>query len=91
MVRRIPSHRILTSLAQLYAASSTWRWGAWISVIINGGTLAMLAIFYWPPPRVNSLGLTKMQILGRIDYLGGILSVSGFALFLLGLQWGGYQ
>jgi hypothetical protein len=51
----------------------------------------MIAIFYWPPPRKNIEGLTKMQILKRIDYLGGILSISGFALFLLGLQWGGYQ
>jgi len=34
--------------------------------------------------------LTKREILGRIDYLSGFLSVSGFALFLLGLQWGGY-
>jgi hypothetical protein len=50
----------------------------------------MLLIFYWPPPRVNSVGLTKAQILGRIDYIGGFLSVTGFALFLLGLQWGGY-
>jgi hypothetical protein len=50
----------------------------------------MILIFYWPPPRVNAVGLTKREILGRIDYLGGFLSVSGFALFLLGLQWGGY-
>lgn len=51
----------------------------------------MLFIFYWPPPRVNSEGLTKRQILARIDYLGGVLSIGGFALFLLGIQWGGYQ
>jgi len=51
----------------------------------------MIAIFYWPPPRVNIEGLTKRQILQRIDYLGGFLSISGFALFLLGIQWGGYQ
>lgn len=51
----------------------------------------MLTIFYWPPPRVNSQGLTKMQIISRIDYLGGFLSVTGFALFLLGISWGGYQ
>ena len=78
-------------LAQLYSAASTWRWGAWISVIINGGTFGMLLLFYWPPPRVNSVDLTRREILQRIDYMGGILSISGFALFLLGLQWGGYQ
>jgi Fungal trichothecene efflux pump (TRI12) len=60
-------------------------------VILNSGTFGMLFLFYWPPPRVNSMNLTKVQILARIDYIGGILSVGGFALFLLGLQWGGYQ
>jgi hypothetical protein len=51
----------------------------------------MLVIWYKPPPRPNSLGLTKRQIIGRIDFVGGVLSVSGFALFLLGLQWGGFS
>jgi hypothetical protein len=78
-------------LAQLYAASATWRWGAWINVILNGGTFGMLFLFYWPPPRPNSADLSKKDILARIDYIGGILSVGGFALFLLGIQWGGYQ
>ena len=77
-------------VAQLYSASATWRWGAWINVILNGGTFGMLFLFYWPPPRENSKQLTRMQILGRIDYVGAILSIGGFALFLLGIQWGGY-
>lgn len=51
----------------------------------------MLLLFYWPPPRVNSRELSKLQILGRIDYIGAVLSVGGFALFLLGISWGGYQ
>jgi len=25
----------------------------------------------------------------RIDFVGGILSISGFSIFLIGLQWGG--
>ena len=79
------------SLAQIYSASSTWRYGAWINIILNGGTFFMLLLFYWPPPRVNSLNLSKMEVLARIDYIGGLLSIGGFALFLLGLQWGGYQ
>jgi hypothetical protein len=49
----------------------------------------MLWIFYRPPPRANSLGLTKRQIVARIDFVGGILSISGFSIFLIGLQWGG--
>lgn len=77
-------------LAQLYAYYATWRWGAWITLIINGGTFILILIFYWPPPRVNSEGLTRRQVLARIDYVGGFLSITGFALFLLGIQWGGY-
>jgi Fungal trichothecene efflux pump (TRI12) len=77
--------------AQLYSVSSTWRWGAWINIILNGGTFGMLLLFYWPPPRPNSQGLTKIEILKRIDYLGAFLSVGGVALFLLGILWGGYQ
>jgi len=49
----------------------------------------MLFFFYNPPPRPNSLGLTKLQIVQRIDFVGGILSITGLALFLIGLQWGG--
>jgi len=49
----------------------------------------MLFFFYNPPPRPNSLGLSKRQILARIDFLGGFLSIAGFSLFLIGLQWGG--
>jgi Fungal trichothecene efflux pump (TRI12) len=51
----------------------------------------MIFIFYRPPPRANTVGMSKREILKRIDYLGGFLSVTGFALFLLGIQWGGYQ
>jgi len=87
----LPTKVCINLVAQLYASSATWRWGAWISLIINGGTFLLLCIFYWPPPRVNSQGLTRRQILARIDYLGGVLSIGGFALFLLGIQWGGYN
>ena len=79
------------ALAQLYSASATWRYGAWINIILNGGTFILLLLFYWPPPRVNSAELSKTQILARVDYIGGILSIGGFALFILGIEWGGYQ
>jgi hypothetical protein len=48
------------------------------------------AIFYHPPPRVNSQGLSRSQVLKEIDYLGGLLSISGMLLFMMGMQWGGY-
>jgi hypothetical protein len=47
------------------------------------------AIFYHPPPRVNSQGLSRRQVLKEIDYIGGLLSISGMLLFMMGMQWVG--
>ncbi|KAG0651668.1 Trichothecene efflux pump TRI12 [Hyphodiscus hymeniophilus] len=76
---------------QLIASHSSWRYvgllcGLWAFV-----GLVMTAIFYFPPPRVNSTGLTNREIIGRIDFLGGFLSISGMILFMAGILWGGYQ
>ena len=76
---------------QLIASHAGWRYcgalcGGWAAV----GFL-MTLFFYFPPPRPNSRGLTKRQILGEIDFVGGLLSISGMILFMAGLQWGGYQ
>ncbi|KAE8349932.1 fungal trichothecene efflux pump [Aspergillus coremiiformis] len=77
--------------AQLIAAHSGWRYvgafcGAW-----NGVGLLITALFYFPPPRVNSEGLSQREILSRVDYVGGFLSIVGLILFMAGMQWGGYQ
>jgi Fungal trichothecene efflux pump (TRI12) len=50
---------------------------------------SVVALFYHPPPRVNSLGLSNREIIARIDFIGGALMIPGLALFLLGIQWGG--
>jgi hypothetical protein len=76
---------------QLIAYHSSWRYvgalvGAW-----NGLGLLMTLLFYFPPPRANSLGLSKAEAISRIDFVGGFLSITGLILFLAGLQWGGYQ
>lgn len=76
---------------QLIAANAGWRYcgalcGAWAAV----GLFATL-FFYFPPPRGNSRGLTRRQVLAEIDWLGGWLSIAGMILFMAGLQWGGYQ
>ncbi len=42
----------------------------------------MTAVFYFPPPRVNSTGMSRKEILAQIDYIGGILSVVGMILFM---------
>lgn len=77
--------------AQLIASRHGWRYagalcGAWAAF-----GLLMTVIFYFPPPRVNSQGLSRMQVFRQIDFVGGFLSVAGMLLFMAGLQWGGYQ
>lgn len=49
-----------------------------------------MVIFYHPPPRANSYNLSRKETLRRIDFIGGLLSISGMLLFMMGLQWGGY-
>lgn len=77
--------------AQLIAAHSGWRYvgafcGAW-----NGFGLLITALFYYPPPRINSEGLSPKEVMSRVDYVGGFLSIVGLILFMAGMQWGGYQ
>ncbi|MCJ1343104.1 hypothetical protein MMC31_001295 [Peltigera leucophlebia] len=76
---------------QLIAVHAGWRYcGALCGVWAAAGFM-MTLLFYFPPPRVNSQGLTSRQILGQVDYVGGLLSISGMILFMAGLQWGGNQ
>ena len=76
---------------QLIAANSTWRYvgllcGLWAAI----GFILTL-IFYFPPPRVNSSGLSRSEVLARIDYVGGFCSIVGMLLFMAAMQWGGYM
>lgn len=77
--------------AQLIVGASSWRWigafvGGWNFI---GGVL--LVLFYRPPPRNNSKGYTRTEILRRIDYIGGFLSIGGVLCFMMGMQWGAQQ
>jgi hypothetical protein len=77
--------------AQLIAYYSSWRYIGVICGVWSFLGVALTAMFYFPPPRVNSKGFSTSQILGEIDWIGGFLSVVGIVLFIMGLQWGGYQ
>jgi MFS family permease len=77
--------------AQLIAYHSSWRWIGLICAVWAFIGLLITAIFYFPPPRVNSTGLSKRDVLSRIDWVGGVLSIAGTILFVAGLVWGGYQ
>ncbi|KAF4637255.1 hypothetical protein G7Y89_g839 [Cudoniella acicularis] len=76
---------------QLIASHSSWRYVGLLCGIWAFIGFVMTAVFYFPPPRVNSSGLTRQEIIAQIDFIGGFLSISGMILFIAGLLWGGYE
>merc|ERR1711977_467699 len=71
--------------ASLYGqllAEHSWRYVPLVIGVLALVGFVIIAIWYKPPPRVNSLGLTKRQVLGRIDFIGAFLAISGVTLFL---------
>ena len=77
--------------AQLIARDHGWRYCGILCGIFAAVGLVLTICFYFPPPRVNSKGLSNREIIGQIDFVGGFLSITGLIIFLGGLQWGGYQ
>jgi MFS family permease len=78
--------------ASLYGqllAEASWRYVGLVIGVLSLIAMVILAIFYKPPPRQNSVGLTKKQVLGRIDWIGAVLGIGGITTFLVGLNWGG--
>ncbi|KAF1991603.1 MFS multidrug transporter-like protein [Aulographum hederae CBS 113979] len=76
---------------QLIAYYSTWRYIALFCGLWEFIGVVFTAFFYFPPPRSNSTGMTRREVLAQIDYVGGLLSIAGMLLFMMALQWGGYQ
>lgn len=71
-------------------ATVNWRYVAlliWLWTFIG---VVLIILFYSPPRRVNALGLRPIQIVRRIDFIGGFLSVLGIVVFIAGLLSGGY-
>ncbi|CAK7229517.1 hypothetical protein SCUCBS95973_007250 [Sporothrix curviconia] len=79
--------------AQLIAANAGWRFVGVLTAVYAFAGLLVLAVFYHPPPRANSVGLHswRREVLPRIDFVGGLLSIGGIVLLVAGLLWGGYQ
>ncbi|KXJ94144.1 fungal trichothecene efflux pump [Microdochium bolleyi] len=77
--------------AQLIAHYAHWRYVGLVTCVWSFLALVCLACFYFPPPRVNCEGLSKQEIVRRIDYVGGALSIVGIVLLTCGLLFGGYQ
>jgi predicted membrane channel-forming protein YqfA (hemolysin III family) len=74
----------------MYSVTQTWRFSAWIPLIIAGVVLVLMVIQYHPPPRPATLEYEYGQLATRIDYLGGFLYIAGTALLLTGLIQGGF-
>lgn len=77
--------------SQLIATYASWRYiglvcGVWAFI-----GLVLTAVFYHPPPRAMTEGMTRREVLKRVDFIGGFLSIGGLLLFMSGIQWGGYQ
>src|ERR1700749_2751522 len=66
--------------AQLIAHYATWRYIGVICGVWCFLGVVLTAVFYFPPPRVNSKGLSKAQVMSEIDWLGGFLSIMGILL-----------
>ena len=71
-----------TLWAQLIAQASSWRYVGILVIVWNFIGLVMVAVFYFPPPRVNSIGMSRKEVLRQIDYVGGLLSIGGMILFM---------
>ncbi|KAK1044528.1 hypothetical protein LTR12_018045 [Friedmanniomyces endolithicus] len=48
--------------------------------IYNGIAVAGIAIFYYPESNLRGYGLSRSQIVKRIDFGGAFLSISGLTL-----------
>lgn len=77
--------------AQLITRASNWRYVSIFISVWNFIGLLLVSFCYSEPPRSNSKGYTKMQILRRVDYIGGLLSIGGVLCFMMGMQWSAQQ
>ena len=59
-------------------------------IIVNFLSGALFFFFYFPPTFHEKFrDRSKLQQLKELDYVGIVLFVGGFLVFLLGLSWGG--
>lgn len=57
-----------------------WRWGPWCALIYNGIVGLGLLFTYFPHNHTRTEGFSRAAILKRIDFVGGILSITGLTL-----------
>lgn len=78
-------------LRQRIVLQTTWRWIFIIYIIFMVPGTVLYYLFYYPPSFTQMHGKDKKAIeeVKKIDFAGLFLLVSGLALFLLGVSWGG--
>ncbi|EFY98981.1 Major facilitator superfamily domain, general substrate transporter [Metarhizium robertsii ARSEF 23] len=76
---------------QLIAANAHWRYVGVMIIAYTAVGLAVAFFFYSPPPRVNSASLSGKETVSRIDFVGGLTSITGIILLIAGILWGGYM
>ncbi|KAG0650126.1 Efflux pump FUS6 [Hyphodiscus hymeniophilus] len=78
--------------ASLYGqllAEHSWRYNALVIGVLALIALVIITIWYKPPPRPAGVGMSKRQVLARMDFVGAFLGIGGITVFLVGLNWGG--
>ena len=77
------------SKAFILNTAAGWRWSSYIMIIINFASGACFFFFYFPPTFQEKFkDRSKWQQIKEFDYIGTLLFLGGFILFLLGLSWG---
>ncbi|KAI2637699.1 fungal trichothecene efflux pump [Hypomontagnella submonticulosa] len=78
-------------LGQRIAFESTWRWIFIIYIIFMVPGTILFYFFYFPPSFTQMHGkqLKTIDEIKRIDFIGIFFLITGLALFLLGVSWGG--
>lgn len=75
--------------SQLIATRSTWRWTIWLCLIYNAIFGLGIVAFFFPQSNTVKKAPAR-EVLGKIDYIGAVLSIAGISLFLVALGSGGY-
>ncbi|KAF3904975.1 hypothetical protein AA313_de0200989 [Arthrobotrys entomopaga] len=71
------------------SSGATWRWAFYINLLLIG---AFTPVYFWLLPSVQpESSLTTKQKLGRLDYLGALLSAGMWSTFVMAFTFGGAQ
>ncbi|KAL2014360.1 hypothetical protein VTN00DRAFT_1885 [Thermoascus crustaceus] len=65
----------------------TWTWNFWAVAICQFISFLGLLFFYFPPAHPN--GISFMEAITSLDYLGAVLFVGGAVPVLMGIVWAG--